>query len=298
MSIRALIMIVSALALNAGCLGSYGLDSDTDGGVLGGGDGGGNGNQDSGPVAPDVFADFTKNVAPILGGPDGKTGACGVCHSVSGGIGPGFLEAKPDMLTTMLGYPGMIGNTPETSRIYAKGTHEGPALAADQKPILLAWINEWNLYKPKAMDGGIAKPIVAPFAVIIGANTVDLSVLDPMLAGVSITFTAKTLGTSLELTQMTVKTGSAMGVHMVHPLWVMWDAQYNATPDPVDSFSNLDQTVFQMATRSRWVPGRCCCRATPIRSSAWCSPWSSRRPVPPTAARCRAARRWRASSPT
>ena len=69
------------------------------------------------------------------------------------------------------------------------------------------------------------------------------------LAGVSISFTAKTLGSSLELTQLTVATSPSMGVHLVHPLWVMWDAQYNATPDPVDSFSNLDETVFQMDSK-------------------------------------------------
>jgi hypothetical protein len=188
-------------------------------------------------------------VAPILGGADGKTGSCGGCHSVSGGVGPGFLEPKPDMLTTMLSYPGMIGSTPDTSRIYAKGTHEGPALTVDQKPIVAAWIVEWNMYKPMAMDGGTSKPIIAPFTPAMGPNTIDISVLDPTLAGQTVTFTASKVGTSLELSQITIKTSASMGVHMVHPLWVLWDAQYNATPDPVDSFSNLDETVFQGDTK-------------------------------------------------
>jgi hypothetical protein len=246
MSNRALIALLGMLALAAasGCLGGFDPNMD-------GADGGANGD---GGAGPDVVADFNAKVAPILGGPDGKSGACGACHSKSGGVGPAFMEPKPDMYTTLMGYPGVVGKTPETSRLYAKGVHEGPAFDSSQAPIVAAWILEYNMYKPADSDAGTAKPAIAPFAPVMGANSIDLSVLDASLVGQTITFTASTVGSSLELSQITVHTAASMGVHMVHPLWVTWDAQYNATPDPVDSFSNLDQTVFG-STNAPMGPG-------------------------------------------
>jgi hypothetical protein len=94
------------------------------------------------------------------------------------------------------------------------------------------------------MDAGAPKPYIKPFVPVMGANSVDLSVLDPTLAGMTITFTAQLVGTStLELTQIMVNPTASSGIHIAHPLFVTWDAQYNPTPDPVDSFSNVDETV-------------------------------------------------------
>jgi hypothetical protein len=148
----------------------------------------------------------------------------------------------------MLGYPGLINTTPDTSRIYVKGVHEGPGLTATQKPVVADWINLWAKLKPMALDGGAARPAVMPFAPIMGANTVDLSVLDPTLAGVKVTFTASMVGDVLHLGTITVETPPNAGVHLVHPLWVTWDANMVPTPDPVDSFSNLDETVAASST--------------------------------------------------
>jgi hypothetical protein len=50
------------------------------------------------------------------------------------------------------------------------------------------------------------------------------------------------IGSTLPLSKITVVT-SSMGLHIAHPLWVMWDGSMTPTPDPVDSFSNLDETV-------------------------------------------------------
>ena len=83
-----------------------------------------------------------------------------------------------------------------------------------------------------------------PFVPVIGANSIDLSVIDATLAGQKITFTAKMVGTTLELTAINIVAAAGMGVHVVHPLWVTWDAMMTPTPDPVDSFSNLDETVM------------------------------------------------------
>ncbi len=209
----------------AGCLGGFS-------GLHAGGDGG-TATMDMGV---DVRAAYYANVAPIL------DGSCGACHAKQGGIGPGFLAQNPDELTTLLSYPGLVSATPDTSRVYAKGLHEGPALTAAQAPVVADWINLYNAHKPQSGDGGV-KPTVAPFKPVMGANTIDLAALDSQLLGAKLTFDAKMVGTSIELSSITVVTPKTTGVHLVHPLWVKWDQYYNPTPDPVDSFSNLDETV-------------------------------------------------------
>jgi cytochrome c553 len=270
MSTRPFFLITMTLVLgSAGCLPSFGVNGDggaSSGGGTGGSNGGSTGGTNGGQpkndagvpiladmaVPPDMAIDpvliFNTQVAPIL------TTTCAGCHNKMGGIGPGFLEPDPDILTTMLAYPGLIGPTPDTSRVYVKGAHEGPALSAVDKPIIGNWITLWNATRPAVLDGGASKPAVKPFVPIIGSNSIDLSVIDPSLAGQTVTFTAKMVGTTLELTNIMIGAAPKMGVHMVHPLWVSWDANMNPTPDPVDSFSNLDETVDNGASL-RMGPG-------------------------------------------
>jgi len=239
MSIRALVALAGTLTLS-GCLGGYTPDDSPDMTPLG---------TDGGTMGVDVIADFNMNVAPILVGADGKSGACGACHAIAAGAGPAFLLPKPDLYTTVTSYPSLIGKSPETSRLYAKGVHEGPALTSDQASVISGWIIEYNAFKPAVMDGGAVKPSIAPFTPSTTAtNTIDLSVLDPLLVGQNISFTAKVLGSSIELSNIKINTAPMNGVHIVHPLWVTWDQSFNATPDPVDSFSNLDQTVYGMTS--------------------------------------------------
>ena len=59
------------------------------------------------------------------------------------------------------------------------------------------------------------------------------------------------VGTSIELTNLKVPTPAATGVHVVHPVFVIWDQILNPSPDPIDSFSGLDETVFSGSTRSK-----------------------------------------------
>jgi len=224
-----LVWLVVSL-VGSGCLPSWTGSVTTDGGVVVAGD----------LATVDVVAEFNRKVAPILGGLDGKSGACGACHSKTGGVGPGFLEAKPDMLSNMLGYPGVIGRTPQQSRIYAKGIHEGPALATTEAATVAAWIALFNSNLADRPDGGTTRPQLMPFAPVIGSNSIDLAHLDLRLANHSINFTAKMIGSSLQLTDLVVHTPSTSGVHLVHPLWVSWTVAGDALPDPVDSFATLD----------------------------------------------------------
>src|SRR5579871_6734129 len=113
---RSALHVVFALGF-AGCLNGFsGLSQHHDGGA-----------QD---MAIDPRTAYYATVAPIL------DGSCSACHAKSGGVGPGFLAPNPDELTTLLSYPGLVGLTPDTSRVYAKGLHEGPALTDAQKPIV------------------------------------------------------------------------------------------------------------------------------------------------------------------
>jgi hypothetical protein len=219
---RRFTVLVLMSALGGGCLGAFPLDP--------------NGGGEFGDAGADVVGAFNQAVAPIL------TGSCGSCHGHMGGIGPGFLEPKPDILTTMLSYPGIVGTTPETSRIYAKGVHEGPALTGTQAPIVADWIKLYNDNEHPHGDGG-ARPMITPLKPQMGTNAFDLAQLDSQLAGAKLTFTAARVGGSIELSQIMVVTTPTDGLHLVHPLWVIWDEHYNPAPDPVDSFSNLDETV-------------------------------------------------------
>jgi cytochrome c553 len=244
MSNRALHLLLALALSSAGCLGSALTGTGNGGGAGNGGGGGagtgGGGNGGGAPVdmAPDVVAQFYANVAPII------TPACGGCHGVAGGAGPAFMMAMPDMLQNLLSYPGIIGATPESSRLYAKGQHEGPAFTPAQAPIVHDWIALYDSLRPVS-DGGVAKPIIAPFAPSMSAtSTIDLSALDPTLAGQKLTFTAKMLGTSIQLSNIKVVAAASMGIRVAHPLFVMWDQNLTPTPDPLDSMSNVDETVF------------------------------------------------------
>ncbi len=234
MTLRALTLVMLAFSAT-GCLGS--ALTGGDGGNGGGGDNGGGGGG-AADMAPDVVGQFYSQVAPIL------TPACGGCHGMTGTTAPAFMVAQPDMLSNLLAYPGIIGATPQKSRLYMKGVHEGPAFTPDQLTVIGDWITFYNTVKGSS-DAGDGKPTIAPFTPsMTAANSIDLAPLDATLSGVKVTFDAKMVGTSIELVNLKVVAPASTGVHVTHPIFVIWDQNLNPTPDPVDSFSNLDETVF------------------------------------------------------
>jgi hypothetical protein len=241
MSVRSLILIVLT-ATASGCLGSA-LNGDDGSGGGSGGSGGGNVD-----MAPDVVGKFYSDVEPII------TPACGGCHGMTGTAAPAFMMAQPDMLQNLLSYPGIISSSTQKSRLYMKGLHEGPAFTPDQLMTVGAWIDFYNANRAIG-DGGDARPSISPFTPSMTAmNSIDLAALDPSISGVKVTFTAQMVGTSIELTNIKVTTPASTGVHVVHPVFVIWDQNLTPTPDPVDSFSNLDETVFS-GTTSALGPG-------------------------------------------
>ena len=243
MSQRALLLI-ALTATASGCLGSA-LTGNDDGGAGGGGTGGGGGT--AADMSGDYVDRFYTQVQPIL------QPACGGCHGMTGTAAPAFMLSMPDMLQNLLSYPTIIGTSPTTSRLYLKGQHEGPAFTPDQAPIIASWITFFNANRPAPVgDAGVSKPAIKPFTPVMNgtgaSNSVDLSVLDPTLAGQKITFDAKMVGTSVQLSNLKVVAASTIGVHVVHPLFVVWDQNLTPTPDPVDSFSGLDESVFSGQT--------------------------------------------------
>jgi hypothetical protein len=194
-------------------------------------------------------------------------GACKACHGAAqtGGIGPTFMYPNPDILTAVLAYPNLIGSTPSGSLILIKGNHEGPAFTPDQQTTISQWITDYNASKAPTGGGGGSggttgpTPTIKPFAVSMTAmNTIDLGAYNSKFAGMKITFTAKPIGnpqTSIQLSAITLAATPTLGVHMVHPIFNIWDAAGKVeTPDPADSFSNLDETVY-MNTSAPLGPG-------------------------------------------
>jgi hypothetical protein len=236
MTLRAFTLLVLTAAAS-GCLGD--ALSGGNGGEGGTGGGGSGGAVD---MAPDVVGKFYSDVEPII------TPACAGCHAVTGTAAPAFMVAQPDLLQNLLAYPGIIASSPEKSRLYMKGLHEGPAFTPDQKTAIGDWITFFNANRNLG-DGGDAKPSISPFTPSMTAtNTIDLAALDSTISGVKVTFSAQMVGTSIELTNIKVVAPAATGVHVVHPVFVIWDQNLTPTPDPVDSFSNLDETVFSGST--------------------------------------------------
>lgn len=206
---------IALAALSTGCIGE----------ITNGEDGDGN-------YTPEQLAaknDFDQQVTPIL------DGFCASCHVSMPNID--FMSPQPDVRTHMLTFPNLINlDTPASSMLLNKGAHEGPALTTDQAQVLLQWIN-----LEKVAAGGPDTTVqTQAFTPVTGLNSVDLGPIG--LTGSTLTFNMQPLSVGIYLNEITVNAGTG-GAHVVHPLFVTWDAQGTATPDPVDRFSDIDLTV-------------------------------------------------------
>jgi mono/diheme cytochrome c family protein len=174
---------------------------------------------------------------------------CGVCHEPGGLADTPFL-APPDRYQSIASWPGIVVKNPAQSLFLTYsvkgGGHNGTNLDADiVDPTLLTRVQAWLAEEAKAIAEPPPEvgPAIDPFVPIMGFNAVYLGPLGADFEGMAITFNANELGTqSLELTQIEVHTTSKLGVHLVHPLFVVFPIGQEADPDPIDSFSNVDQT--------------------------------------------------------
>jgi hypothetical protein len=86
-------------------------------------------------------------------------------------------------------------------------------------------------------------PATIPVNVQAGPNVIDISGEATGIPGASIAFTAAMVGPILTLTNVSVQAPATMGLHIAHPIFATVPATGPVVPDPVDSFSNVDQTI-------------------------------------------------------
>ncbi len=186
--------------------------------------------------------------------------ACGTCHDIAGLADTPFL-AGPDRYQAFVSWPGIVATTPEqsillTHAITGKG-HVGTNLDSSAlKDTLLPKVKAWLAEEAKTFVAPVQQgPFIEPFAPIIGFNAVYLEPLGKEFAGMAITFSADLLSaTTLELSNIELHPTSKAGLHVVHPLFVMYPVGSDPIPDPVDSFSNVDQT-FERGQSGTLGPG-------------------------------------------
>jgi hypothetical protein len=186
--------------------------------------------------------------------------ACGTCHDIAGLADTPFL-AGPDRYQSFVSWPGIVATTPESSILLTHamtgkghvGTNlDSPALVDTLLPKVKAWLAE---EAKTFIEPPQQVPHVEPFAPIIGFNAVYLEPLGKDFIGMAVTFSADLISeTTLELSNIEVHPTSKAGVHMVHPLFVMHPVSSDPIPDPVDSFSNIDQS-FEIGKSGTLGPG-------------------------------------------
>lgn len=174
--------------------------------------------------------------------------ACGGCHDAGGIANTPFL-AGPDRYDTVMSWPGVVTKPAALSSLLTHavkgGGHSGAnldseALATTLLPAITAWLDEEARGIADApVDTG---PRVPAFAPIMGFNAVYLDGLGENFRGMAMTFNASLLTEgALLFTQIQIHPTSQLGVHVVHPLFAVFPKGGEPDPDPVDSFSNVDQ---------------------------------------------------------
>ena len=238
---------VSLLVLPIGmCLAlAWACGSDDGGSLLGGGGGSSGGSSGSSggdgattiPLAQqaeDLFRQLEPDLTKACGGPchtDGTTGSA-----------PRWL-APPDAYVSIKAYPGIVVPDPDSSKLLTKGPHAGPALTGDLATRTRAWLSlEATLLKNAVL------PTTDPFAIVSGANTVDISKAGTGVDGTKMTFTATITGSVLTLGELHIVAPPTTAVHVAHPIFVVIPETGPEKPDPVDSFSNTDQTINPSAS--------------------------------------------------
>jgi len=211
------------------------------------------GNPDAGPgsLSRELFDDMVAELE----------GACFPCHEVGGLADTPFL-AGPDKYQSFVSWPGIVAANPQDSILlsYAmtgkghSGTNlDSPALKDTLLPKVQAFLaEEAKSFTAPPPEVG---PHIEPFVPIMGFNAVYLGPLGVDFEGMAITFSADLLDTNtLELTNIELHPTSKLGLHVVHPLFVVHPLGKPAIPDPVDSFSNVDQT-FEAGNSDALGPG-------------------------------------------
>ena len=240
-------VMVSVAAGIGACSGGGSGGSEGAGAAGSGGAGGTGGGGPSGPTPYELFL----RVEPDL------VANCNICHKKGGSAPAPFLAGMTpeERYQTITFWPGIVVSAPEQSILMTHpespnhGGGEAPKIPDDVKPAVLEWLTAEAEALPPGNPEDIG-PSVRPFRPLPGGalNTVYLDSLGPEFEYMSIAFFAETLGgtseapTMLRLTNITVHPVVDKPLHIVHPLFTVYVPGQAGDPDPVDSFSNLDQT--------------------------------------------------------
>jgi hypothetical protein len=215
----------------------------------GGGGGSGSGSGSNTPEQQAALDAWTMEAHPAL-----TNSTCFACHAGTNPSAPAFLagSADLDIRNTLLGFnPQIVDlNAPQSSRLVTKGAHEGPAITnTTDLSNLVDWMTK---EATAAMDSlqGSGTLIAGPFNVQLctagsaGAATCPINtvMLDPLIAGATISFVAQPLTNAIYLDNLTLVAGSA-GAFINHPLFVSVDGSGNLNPDTIDRFFNVELDV-------------------------------------------------------
>ncbi len=223
----------SLLGARGGTGGGSGTQPGGDG--TGGGTtaGGATGDGGTGPVTIKARAAFDA-IYPTL------ASSCGTCHDTGLAGAPKFLE-KSDAYGAITKYKGIVVKDYFNSRLLVVGSTTGHSGGAGLTGALRDGATAWLALEAAALADVVA-PSTDAFDVAMGANSVDISKGGTGVTGAKLNFTAALAGTSLIMTNLQVSAPAASGLQVTAPKFIIV-AGTKETPDPVDSFSNLDQSV-------------------------------------------------------
>lgn len=185
---------------------------------------------------------------------------CASCHKKGGIADTPFLgdpaNNNPDPYDAVTSWPGVIVKDASKSVLTswpASGVHSNGPISSALEAKLVEWLEE----EAKGVADVEGDPIIPPFKPIVpGFNAVYLDPLGSEYAGMAITFQAEELtDKTLSLTTIQVHPTAKLGLEFEHPLFAVYPAGLpDGDPDPVDSFSNVSQTV-QPGTVAPLGPG-------------------------------------------
>jgi len=178
---------------------------------------------------------------------------CGPCHAGDTSNTP-WLGGE-DPYVSILAWRGMVTKDWRKSKLMTipieGGGHPGsPNLdSTSLPPTLYPGVQAWLEEEAKAIvvgdeEGPVTGPAIEPVTPVMGFNALYLDSLGAAFQGMAITFFADTpTDNLLMLTDLQIHATSEKGLHVVHPLFVVYPKNVQADPDPVDSCSNVDQTI-------------------------------------------------------
>ncbi|HSN99004.1 MAG TPA: hypothetical protein VLS89_11985 [Candidatus Nanopelagicales bacterium] len=196
------------------------------------------------PTGPDSAEQLFRKIEPTLMTNCGNS----ACHG-DASDNP-FLNSM-DPYASVIAWPGVVVKDYNQSKLLVRprqgSGHAGGVNIDDEglvdtlKPGLEAWLEA----EAKTIQGGDdLGPQLEPIVPIMGFNALYLDALGPEFEGFAITFNADELTDNLlVLTDLQVHTTSTDGLHIVHPLFVVYPRSQEADPDPGDNFFGFEDFI-------------------------------------------------------